>query len=228
MIELGIAVAALLAAGQAPLPPLLPEPERGVAVVLHPVSGRVHVHPDGVRRYRRLLATSRVPVGTTVDAQEGRVRLIAASDDDGGTWTAEFAAGKFTVTQPAEGAPVVTLRLTGPSEEDACTDADAAAAGRGKGKRVRRLWGDGHGRFRTSGRYSAATVRGTKWLTEDRCDGTLTRVVRGAVEVEDFTAEPPPGDTPREPPPGAVPAPGAETTTVVVPAGRSYVARPQG
>ena len=27
------------------------------------------------------------------------------------------------------------------------------------------LWGDGRGRFRTRGRYGAATVRGTKWLT---------------------------------------------------------------
>jgi hypothetical protein len=51
-------------------------------------------------------------------------------------------------------------------------------------KRVRRLWGDGKGRFRTRGRYGAGTVRGTKWLTKDRCDGTLVRVVRGRVAVE--------------------------------------------
>jgi len=53
-------------------------------------------------------------------------------------------------------------------------------------KKVRRLWGDGHGRFRTKGRSGAATVRGTKWLTEDRCDGTLVRVARGVVSVRDF------------------------------------------
>jgi hypothetical protein len=29
-------------------------------------------------------------------------------------------------------------------------------------------------------------VRGTIWLTEDRCDGTLTRVRRGRVVVRDF------------------------------------------
>jgi hypothetical protein len=29
-------------------------------------------------------------------------------------------------------------------------------------------------------------VRGTIWLTEDRCDGTLTRVKRGVVAVQDF------------------------------------------
>ena len=51
---------------------------------------------------------------------------------------------------------------------------------------VRRLWGqDRGGRFRTHGHNSIATVRGTRWLTEDRCDGTLTRVTEGAVEVRD-------------------------------------------
>ena len=30
---------------------------------------------------------------------------------------------------------------------------------------------------------SAATVRGTTWLTEDRCDSTLIRVTQGAVDV---------------------------------------------
>jgi ferric-dicitrate binding protein FerR (iron transport regulator) len=50
----------------------------------------------------------------------------------------------------------------------------------------RQLWGDGRGRFRTRGRYGAATVRGTKWLTDDRCDGTLVRVKRGKVDVQDL------------------------------------------
>jgi len=29
-------------------------------------------------------------------------------------------------------------------------------------------------------------VRGTVWITSDRCDGTLTRVTRGTVAVRDF------------------------------------------
>ena len=50
-----------------------------------------------------------------------------------------------------------------------------------------RLWGkDDKGRFSTHGANSAATVRGTKWLTEERCDGTLTRVVTGRVLVRDL------------------------------------------
>ena len=51
---------------------------------------------------------------------------------------------------------------------------------------MRRLRSRVTGRFRTSGRYSAATVRGTDWVTTDRCDGTLTRVTRGTVIVRDF------------------------------------------
>jgi hypothetical protein len=171
-----------------------------------------------------------MPIGTTVDAKHGAVRLTVARNDRGGTWTAVFSEGKFTVLQPAEGEPVTTLRLTGPSLRDTCGDAATASAAR-KRKRVRRLWGDGKGRFRTSGHYSAATVRGTRWLTEDRCDGTLTRVVRGRVEVEDFTAQTPPTPEPPErgggEPPVAAPAPGADDSgDVVVATGGSYVARP--
>ena len=198
-----------------------PAPERGVAVVLERASGRVSVRPAGVRRYRPLDAAQRLPVGVTVDAQEGAVRLTVARDDAGGTSTATFSDGKFTVTQPAQGDPVTTLKLTGPSLRDTC---GAATASRKRRKRVRRLWGDGHGSFRTAGHYSAATVRGTRWLTEDRCDGTLTRVVRGTVEVEDFTI---PAAAPPLPP-GPVPAPSAPEGggARVVEAGGSYVARP--
>jgi len=45
---------------------------------------------------------------------------------------------------------------------------------------------DHHGRFRTRGRYSAGTVRGTIWDTTETCAGTLTTVKRGTVDVLDF------------------------------------------
>jgi hypothetical protein len=70
-------------------------------------------------------------------------------------------------------------------------------------KTVRRLWAQGKGRFRTRGRYSAAAVRGTNWLTADRCDGTLTQVKQGKVAVTDLVKH----------------------KTVLVPAGKSYLAR---
>jgi hypothetical protein len=62
------------------------------------------------------------------------------------------------------------------------------------------------GRYRTRGRYSAATVRGTIWDTVDRCDGTLTKVTRGTVVVRDFR----------------------KRRNIVVRAGKSYLARAPG
>jgi len=48
------------------------------------------------------------------------------------------------------------------------------------------LWGNGKGRFRTTGRFAAATVRGTSWKIEDRCDGTVVSVTTGTVSVRDL------------------------------------------
>ena len=36
------------------------------------------------------------------------------------------------------------------------------------------------------GRYSWGSSFGTKWLTEERCNGTLTKVISGTVLVRDF------------------------------------------
>ena len=73
---------------------------------------------------------------------------------------------------------------------DRASRASVSALARETGGRrrvVRRLWGkDRHGRFRTHGRDSVATVRGTRWVTTDRCDGTLTRVRTGKVRVRDL------------------------------------------
>ena len=43
-----------------------------------------------------------------------------------------------------------------------------------------------HGKFRTKGKYAAATVRGTIWTIADRCDGTLTHAIKDTVTVSDF------------------------------------------
>ena len=59
----------------------------------------------------------------------------------------------------------------------------APPSGRTSGK----LWGSGHGSFRTEGHAGSATVEGTIWLVEDRCNGTtFFRTRRGIVRVRDF------------------------------------------
>ena len=54
-----------------------------------------------------------------------------------------------------------------------------------KKPKTRRLWGSGKGNFRTTGKYSAATIRGTTWLVQDSCAGTTTTVKQGVVTVRD-------------------------------------------
>jgi ferric-dicitrate binding protein FerR (iron transport regulator) len=50
----------------------------------------------------------------------------------------------------------------------------------------RRLFANVKGRFRTRGRNSTATVRGTKYLVKDSCSGTTTKVTKGSVVVRDL------------------------------------------
>jgi hypothetical protein len=124
-------------------------------------------------------------VGSVIDATNGAVTLTSALDRNGNTQTATFWGGAFKVRQ-RRNSPVVDLVLTG-GDFSSCGprgragSARAVAAGR---RARRRLWGsDRGGRYRTKGRHSVATVRGTRWLTVDRCHGTLTRVTEGAVSV---------------------------------------------
>jgi hypothetical protein len=159
-------------------------------VVAAPVSGTIQVCTAVGVNCKPLPAGQAIPVGSVVDAKKGRVEIVASATDK-----AVFYDGIFKVTQKAG---VTDLALVEPLA--ACKKARAAA---GKKVKKRKLWGDGKGRFRTSGSYSSATVRGTKWLVEDRCTSTLTKVVRGKVAVRDFV----------------------KRKTALIKAGKKYVAR---
>jgi streptogramin lyase len=159
----------------AAVPPAVPR--LGAVVRLAPLSGEVRVRPPGARRLRRLAAPSAVPVGSVVDTRRGRVALVSATRR-GGRQRGRFHAGLFEIRQRRSG--LTRLALRGRLE---CGPAEEATASRRRRKR-RRLWGaDFGGAFSTLGRDSVTTVRGTRWLTEDRCGGTLTRVERGSVVV---------------------------------------------
>jgi hypothetical protein len=71
---------------------------------------------------------------------------------------------------------IVELRLTA-GDFSVCPKRKESSASRLAATTVRQLWGNGKGSFRTRGRYATATVRGTNWLTADRCDGRQVRVV---------------------------------------------------
>jgi hypothetical protein len=167
---------------QAPTP--LPRPEVGKTVNALLIAGKVRYRVPGAGAFVALTDPVQVRVGTTFDTTGGRVTLIVASDDKGTTENAWFYEGTFALEQSSGLRPVTTLTLAGALPSCPKGSGGRAAATTRKPK-SRHLWGDGKGRFRTNGRFSAATVRGTRWVVSDRCDGTLTRVVRGSVTIRD-------------------------------------------
>ena len=126
-----------------------------------------------------------VPFGRQVDVTNGTLRLTTSSGTlavSGRGTVAVFVLVRGT----DKGKPVVELRLAG-GNFGACKRALAAySAPSPPPKVIRHLWAKGKGKYRTRGRYAAATIRGTEWLTADRCDGTLVRVTQGRVEVADL------------------------------------------
>jgi hypothetical protein len=158
-------------------PPQLPPPVAGKTVNAFVARGTVRIRRPGSRGFVELGPGEQIPVGTTVDTLKGRVTLVAAGDQ-----TADFYAGVFKLGQTSAATPLTTLRLV---ERIRCARAGKASTA-ARRKKKRRLWGDGSGKFRTRGKHSAATVVGTKWLVEDRCTSTLTRVANGVVSVRDF------------------------------------------
>lgn len=189
----------------------VPLPKQGVSVVVAPARGKIRVRRPGHKRFRALVEPGRVPVGSVVDARAGRVRLVTAIGARGAVQTGLFWGSTFKTGQRRTGNGMTTLALRG-GNLAACRRSPArggtiALASKKRKKPKRSLWArDRHGRFRTHGNDSVATARGTAWLTQDRCDGTLTRVSDGAVSVRDLRRK----------------------RSVLVEAGHSYLARRRG
>ncbi len=209
----------------APLPPV-----PGKSVVVKVVSGTVLVkYPPGyvpraaspTAGFVPFKGAANLPVGTQLDTKKGRVALTSAADTGGQkTQTSDFYDGIFQIKQtvpkktPTKPASLTTdIVLKGQIPRSQCAPlkgaraaaVDATKKKKGPKSTLGKLWGNGKGKFRTTGKYSSATVRGTIWLTQDRCDGTLTKVVRGRVQVRDRLRK----------------------KTVTVKAGHSYLARAQ-
>lgn len=158
--------------------PATPAPTLRQTAVARAVSGRVLVRAPRTSGFTTLAGSAVIPMGYTVDTTAGRARLTTALPAGRGTQTADFYGGRFALSQARSG--LTTLRL---NESLSCARPPAAP---GTAKLTRRLWGSGRGSFRTVGRYSAATVQGTVWLTKDTCSTTTTVVARGRVGVDDF------------------------------------------
>jgi len=184
---------------------------RFVALAAVTVSGQASPPPAKATRTGTVLVNGKpftggaIKYGSKVDVTKGTLALRT----DTGTLTvygAGVPAAFLLLRGTDSGKPIVELRLTGGNFKTCGkTVRKTFAAGAKKlPKTVRRLWGKGKGRFRTRGRYAAAVVRGTWWLTTDRCDGTLVTVKQGTVRVADLRRH----------------------GTVSVKAGHSYLAKP--
>ncbi|MDA0181840.1 Ig-like domain repeat protein [Solirubrobacter phytolaccae] len=164
-------------ASPTPSPTPAPAPTVNEDVTIRP-TGKVLVKILGTNQFVAVNSLEDIPLGSEIDTTNGRV-VLRFETEKGKVQTGTFYGGIFKVTQVGK---ILDLKLTEPLA--ACPKKQGkASTAQSKKKKSRKLWGDGKGAFRTSGKYSAATVRGTKWLVQDTCSGTLTRVTSGVVAV---------------------------------------------
>jgi len=172
----------------APPPPVLGQTQNAA-----PVSGKTFILING--KFVPLTSATKVPSGATIDALHGTLSLTSATGVGKKTQTGTFGGAVFKVTQTKGGAlkGLTTLTLVDNAFKGAPSFATCTAK---KGKAVTAVLSskvlqllhakDNHGKFRSRGRYAAATTRGTVWSMADRCDGTLTTVGSGSVTVNDL------------------------------------------
>jgi hypothetical protein len=156
-------------------------PINGVTITIEPKTGKVRVRAPGDTRFRPLTELESVPIGSLVDATEGKARIASATAIEE-VQSASFFGGVFRVLQ-SQGRTLTTMRLFD-AEFEPCSAPGAAPAP--SQITSNHLWGSGKGRFRTEGSFGSATVRGTIWYVADRCRSTLFKVNRGIVSVRDF------------------------------------------
>ena len=199
-------------AAAGPPPPIL-----GETATVREVKGsvRIGIPSSGARAAQKgvdfvpLEEARDIPIGSFLDTRKGTVALNTARNRAGKIQSGRFSGGLFQVLQSrARKAKGLTeLQMKGSAAGFRSCRANARRASAALSRRtIRRLRANARGRYRSRGRHSAATVRGTKWVMEDRCDGTLTTVKRGKVAVRDFRLK----------------------KTIVVTAGKSYLARASG
>ena len=163
-----------------------PPPQLGVNGNVAPISGTVLVRLPGTAIFVPLTSIRQIPFGTVIEATNGKVTVTTRAPN-GVIQTITYSQGEFKLTQGHNGLVVATL--VGGSFAGCPTAAERlhiarATAAKAKPKHVvRKLWSEGHGRYSTKGNYAAGAVLGTRWLTEDLCEGTLIRVVTDKVAV---------------------------------------------
>lgn len=169
-----------------PTQPATPAPVLYRFVVIRPLRSGVTYQLPGCPVQVGLDRALLIPVNTIVDTTRGRI-LLTSARPRARTQSITLYAGAFVVRQRRTDKPagMTEFGLAG----NGLPVAGKAVASKRKQpnlKAVRRLWADGSGAFRTRGGFASAAIRGTKWLTIDRFNTTVIRVVEGAVLVRDL------------------------------------------
>lgn len=183
-------------------------PLEGTRVAASPEDGTVLVRlPEflGSGRFVELPPNATdIPVGSVVDTTCGVVQLQSDVDSTRAVESGTFSDAVFRIVDPVrpEDAGITELRLRGGLGPCPAPQARAAAYTRrfsADVRRRRRYRSSGSsaaasataptGGFRVRARYSTATAQDAAWLTFDRTDGTMTRVQRGRVVVEDLNRD---------------------------------------
>ena len=177
-----------------PADPAPPAPKLASSFNVTPVSGLVLVQVNG--KFVPLTQVRSVHAGAVINTLKGTLKLITATGKKHKTQSGTFGGAVFKVTQVGSGnnKGLATLALVegavkgGPSYAACTTEKTKHASIAAVSNKTLQLLhaSDNHAKFRTKGRYSAATIRGTVWTIADRCDGTLVHVTRGLVDVTDF------------------------------------------
>lgn len=177
-----------------PPPPPAEKPVVRQTTNLELDSGDVFVKVPGSSEFVKLTAGMLVPIGTVIDAREGKA-LLTLANKDGSLYEGIFWDGIFQVIQGSGDKPVTTMKLRDDLVAKASGFATASSAAelerslfaytaKKRGKKKNGLWGDGKGKFKTSGKGGSAAVRGTRWYVANYANGTLFKVSKGSVTID--------------------------------------------
>jgi hypothetical protein len=169
-------------------------PHAAKDIVIHPAGGNAEFGLPAMDRTVPLKDRINVPLASRIDSRAGSVRVTSAGSRHH-PQTAVFSKGRFTVHQMGSRKPTTEVRLTGAI--GACrkrkrSDARAATVSRV----VRVSFPRRPTRYRIRAYHSITSILGSRSSrlaaasgtvveVEDRCNGTLTRVLRGRVLVVD-------------------------------------------
>ena len=158
-------------------------PQHGVQVIAELTGGSIRFKPPGQTGFNPLTETTPIPVGSVVDARKGVISVTAATGALGDTTKDQkfkYSKGLFKVLQTPAANSLAIAKLIGKlgckSKGKGGKKASEALATTSRKRRRRRLWGSGRGRYGTRGKGGTGSVVGTKYLTVEKCGGTLFKV----------------------------------------------------